>query len=322
MKLLITVPWDEGQLLSVKRAFPEVEFVTALSEEQILQAVTDAEIVFGDLSRRAFLAAGKLRWIQCHGAGVNKLMTIPELIAGDVVVTNTSGAHAATIAEHFFGSLIALTRKLPQLYQAQQRGEWVHWSQWSQQVGGPPLTLSGLTLGVIGFGNIGRAIAERAAAFHMNITAIDLLAVPCPPYLAELWGLERLPHLLSQADVVVVTLPGTPQTENLLNREALALLKPGAYLAVVSRGGIVDEEALAEMLTQGRLAGAVLDVFKTEPLPAHSPLWKAPNLILTPHCSGKSEYTTAAATAIWKENLERYRAGSPLRNVIRKELGF
>lgn len=322
MKLLITVPWDETQLLRVKQTFPSVEITIELAEARVLQAVGDAEVVFGDLSRDAFLAAKKVRWIQCHGAGVNKLVAIPELIASDVTITNTSGAHAPTIAEHFFGTLISLTRKLPELYAAQQREEWIDWSEWTEKIGNRPIGLLGLTLGVIGLGNIGKAIAERAAAFQMKIIAVDIRDVAKPPYLDELWELDNLPQLLKQADVVVVTVPGTPETIGLLNSEALSLMKSTAYLGVVSRGGVVDEDTLASMLVEGRLAGAALDVFKLEPLRGDSPLWKAPNLILTPHCSGKSEYTNAAATSIFMENLERYLAGNPLVNQINKELGF
>ncbi len=322
MKLLITVPWDETQLLRVKQAFPSVEFTTELSEDRIQQAVEDAEVVFGDLTRNAFLKAKKVRWIQCHGAGVNKLVAIPELIESNVSITNTSGAHAPTIAEHFFGTLISLTRKLPELYVAQQREEWVNWSEWTEKIGNRPISLLGLTLGVIGFGNIGRAIAERAAAFQMKIIAVDIREFAKPPYLDELWKLENLSQLLKQADVVAVTVPGTPETAGLLNGEALSLMKPTAYLGVVSRGGVVDEHALADILVKGRLAGAALDVFKSEPLRGDSPLWKAPNLILTPHCSGKSEYTNTAATSIFMENLERYLTGNQLVNQVNKELGF
>ena len=322
MKLLITVPWDDRQLQRIQGTFPQIEFQTALSEDQILAAVGEAEVVFGDLTRAAFLKAANLRWIQCHGAGVNKLVAIPELIAAPVVVTNTSGAHAAAIAEHFFGGLISLTRRLPDLYQAQQRREWVHWSEWAVRIGTPPVSLVGMTLGVVGLGHIGRAIAERAAAFQMRVIAVDLCDVPQPPYLAAFWKVDQLPELLSQADVVVVTAPGTPETANLLSKDRLGRMNPGAYLGVLSRGGIVDEDAVAEMLIAGRLAGAVMDVFEKEPLPAASRLWDAPNLILTPHCSGKSEQTTAAATSIFIENLTCYLARKPLKNVIRKEMGF
>jgi phosphoglycerate dehydrogenase-like enzyme len=322
MKILITVPWDQKQLLRITQAFPQVEFQTALSENLILQTVGDAEVVFGDLSRDAFLKAEKLRWIQCHGAGVNKLVAIPELVASNIPVTNTSGAHAPTIAEHFFGGLISLTRILPELYLAKQRREWASWSKWVDQFGRLPVSLAGMTIGVIGLGNIGRAIAERAAAFQMRVIAVDIWEVPQPSYLAGFWKIDQLARLLEQSDVVVVTVPGTPETANLLSKEMLLLMKPTAYLGVVSRGGIVDEDALAEMLIEGRLAGAVMDVFQKEPLPTQSRLWDAPNLMLTPHVSGKSEQTTAAATSIFIDNLECYLAGKPLKNMVKKEMGF
>ena len=322
MKLLITVPWDAKQLLRIKQAFPNVEFITALSEEEVLRAVGDVEVVFGDLPRKAFLSAAKLRWIQCHGAGVNNLVAIPELIKSDVLVTNTKGAHAPTIAEHFFGTLISLTRKLPDLYIAQLRKEWINWSDWVEKIGSRPIGLVGLTLGVIGLGNIGRAIAERACAFEMKIIAVDINNIPRPHYVSELWKVDHLSHLLEQSDVVAVTIPGTPQTNGLLSKEVLSFMKHTAYLGVVSRGGIVDEEAVAKMLVEGRLAGAAIDVFKKEPLPPDSPLWNAPNLILTPHCCGKSENTTAAATTIFIENLRLYLANEPLSNVVNKEMGF
>jgi phosphoglycerate dehydrogenase-like enzyme len=322
MKLLITVPWDAAQKNRILQAFPDVDFITALTEEKVLQSIGEIDVVFGDLSRNAFLAAKKLRWIQCHGAGVNKLVAIPELLASDVCITNTSGAHAPTIAEHFFGTLISLTRKLPELYMAQKKGEWLNWSEWSEKIGNLPIGLLGLTLGVIGFGNIGRAIAERAVAFQMKVIAVDIREITRPSYLEALWKLGNLPQLLKQSDVVAVTVPGTPETNGLLGKDMLSMMKPTAYLGVVSMGGIVDEEALAGMLIEGQLAGAALDVFIKEPLPGDSLLWKAPNLILTPHVSGKSEYTTAAATLILIKNLENYLAGNPLTNVINKELGF
>lgn len=322
MKLLVTVPWDAAMLEGVRSGYPQVDFHTALATSDIIAAVQDAEIVFGDLNREAYLAARKLRWIQCHGAGVNKLAAIPELMASDVQITSTKGAHAATIAEHFFGILISLTRQLPRLYQAQLRRQWVKWEQWAETIGAAPLGLQGLTLGVIGLGNIGLAIAERARAFGMTVIAVDLRAVPKPDCVSALWMSSGLGDLLRQSDVVVVTVPGTPETNGLLGTETLGLMKPGAYLAAVSRGGIVDEAEVAAMLHDGRLAGAALDVTDIEPLPAASPLWTAPNLILTPHVAGKSANTTAAATEILRDNLARYLAGQPLRNLVDKRLGF
>ena len=322
MKLLVTVPWNAEQLQRVSRSYPQVELCIALTEQAVLEAIPEAEVVFGDISRRVFSAAHRLRWIQCHGAGVNKLVAIPELVASDVLLTNTRGAHAATIAEHFFGMIISLTHQFPKLYAAQLQRAWLHWSDWPDKVGAPPISLQGLTLGIVGFGNIGRAIATRAHGFEMQIIAVDRFPVPLPDYLSEFWLIDEFTELLKRSDVVVVTVPGTPETYRLLSREALSQMKPSAYLCGVSRGGIIDEEALAIMLQEHRLAGAALDVTEIEPLSATSPLWTAPNLILTPHIAGKSETSTTAATTILIENLGHYLAGRPLTNVVDKRLGF
>ncbi|MBK8021906.1 MAG: D-2-hydroxyacid dehydrogenase [Chloroflexi bacterium] len=322
MKLVVTVPWSDEQLNRVGSAFPQVEFCVARTDAEALEAVKDAEIVFGDVSREVFLAAAHLRWIQCHGAGVNKLVSTPELVASEVCVTNTRGAHAVTIAEHFFGMLISLTRQFHPLHLAQQRKEWVNWSQWSQRVGASPISLQHLTLGILGFGNIGRAIASRAHAFQMEIVTADKFDTPRPDYVSAFWPMEDLSAFLGRSDVVVVTVPGTPETHHLLGYDQLSLLRPTAYLCVVSRGGIVDEAALATLLEEGRLAGAALDVAEAEPLPPTSRLWDAPNLIITPHCAGKSEASTCAATDILSENIAHYLAGRPLVNVVDKMLGF
>ena len=218
--------------------------------------------------------------------------------------------------------LICLARQFPKLQQAQQQRKWVNWDEWVEAIGRPPMGLQGMTLGVVGLGNIGTAIAERAQAFGMAVIAVDLRALAKPEYVSALWTLDELSELLERADAVVVTVPGTPETTGMLGKDMLRHMKPSAYLLVVSRGGVVDEEELAAMLQEGRLAGAALDVARTEPLPSHSPLWSAPNLILTPHVAGKSANTTTAATEIFRDNLARYLAGQPLKNLVDKELGF
>ncbi len=322
MKLLVTVPWDAEEFRSVTSRFPHITFCSALTNAQAVAEIGDAEVVFGDFSREVFLAAKQLRWVQCHGAGVNKLVGIPELMASDVQITSTKGAHAPTIAEHFFGLLISLARQFPKLQLAQQRGEWVSWSRWAEEIGRQPIGLQGMTLGIVGLGNIGLAIAARARAFGMTVIAVDIRTLDKPDGVSELWSLDELPRLLSRSDVVAVTVPGTPQTNGMLGKEMLHHMKSGAYLIVVSRGGIVDETALVTMLQECRLAGAALDVTQPEPPPADSPLWSAPNLLLTPHIAGKSANTTAAATEILCANLTRYLAGQPLTNLVDRELGF
>ena len=316
MKLLIIGSWDQNRFAGVKEAFPQVEFIAASKRDEILREIADADAVFGGVTREAFLAAKRLKWIQNTGAGVDRLAPIAELAESDVIVTNTRGAHAATIAEHAFGLLISLARNLPQIFQAQQDHDW------NVRFDNPMVGLSGMTLGMVGLGNIGRAIAKRGYAFDMNVIAIDAHDVPKPDYVTELRLSDGLDDLLRRSDVVAVTTPRTPNTAGLLGEQQLGLMKPTSYLLVVSRGGIVDEDALARMLRDGRLAGAGLDVTATEPLPENSPLWDTPNLLITPHCSGGSAFTSANVIAIFRENLRRYLAGEPLTNLVDLKLGY
>lgn len=316
MKVLITTPRPERYLPGLGTGFPGIEFVVARTPEEEVAGARDAEVVFGHLCRAAYLAARRLRWIQCHGAGVEWLARIPELADSAVLVTNTRGAHAATIAEHTFGLLIALARGFPSLFAAQGR------RVWTRPLERPAVGLAGLTLGVIGLGNIGRAIAARAHAFAMPVVAVDAHDVPRPEHVADLRTLEGVPELLRRSDAVVVTAPLTPQTRGLLGATQFALMKQSAYLLAVSRGGVVDEGALATALRAGGLAGAALDVQEHEPVPPESDLWDVPNLILTPHCSGESRQTTAAELAIFRENLARYGAGQPLTNLVDKGRGY
>ncbi|MBN1580401.1 MAG: D-2-hydroxyacid dehydrogenase, partial [Anaerolineae bacterium] len=181
----------------------------------------------------------------------------------------------------------------------------------------------GSTMGIVGFGAVGRALAARAQAFEMRIIALDLYPTNKPDTVSELWGLDRLEDLLRESDYVVVTVPYTPQTQGMLGAEQLALMKPGAMLVGISRGGIIDQAALAQMLRDGRLAAAALDVFKPEPLPADSELWDLDNLLMTPHIAGGTQFEGRYILDIFRENLKRFLDGDlPLRNQVNKQLGF
>jgi len=316
MKVLIYPYWSQQDVDGMRALFPDIEFIATREHTEAVTKIVDVEVAFGALPRDVFLAGEQLRWIQAHGAGVEWTASIPELIAGDVQVTNTRGAHASTIAEHAFAMLLTFTRGLRQLYPSQQARSWTR-SSGIHFVG-----LSGLTFGVIGLGNIGRAIARRAYGFDMRVIAVDANDVPRPDDVAELWDLDALPTLLAGSDVVAVVTPLTSQTRGMLGAAQLARMKPSAFLLVLSRGGIVDQHALAGMLKEGRLAGAGVDVTEPEPLPSDSDLWDAPNIIITPHCSGASEQTTRKTWDFFKENLRRYLANEPLVNVIDKQRGY
>jgi phosphoglycerate dehydrogenase-like enzyme len=302
MKVLITAPYVHAYLDEWRQEFPQVEFLTGQTPAEVLAKAPEAEVAFGHVSQELFRAAPKLRWIQSGSAGVEWMQAVPELRDSDVIVTNTRGAHATTIAEHTFGMLVFLTRNFAQLYEAQKEHQWMR----PQEIR-PCTGLVGMTMGIVGLGQIGRAIAKR---------------VQQPEYVRELRLLDGLEDLMRRSDVVVIAIPITPETRGMINSSLLQQMKPGSYLMVMSRGGIVDEPTVVQMLREGKLAGAGFDVAAVEPLPPDNELWSAPNVFITPHCSPSSQQTRANVTNIMKENLRRYLAGEPLMNLCDKRLGY
>jgi phosphoglycerate dehydrogenase-like enzyme len=296
---------------------PGLEIARAGTPEEAAREIADADVLYGFPTAELLAAAPKLRWIQSPSAGVEYVARLPELVERDVVLTNTSGAHGPSIGEHVFALLLALTRRLPTCF------AWQRERHWGRVEGyGTCREIRGSTMGIVGFGAIGRGVAQRAVGFELELLAVDIQAVDGDPYLAEVWPPSRLPELLARSHAVVVAAPYTPQTHHLLDAGRLALMRPDAYLIAVSRGGIVDEAALAAALGEGRLAGAALDVAETEPLPADSPLWAAPNLILTPHLAGDSAEKERRCVEILRENLLRFARGEALLNVVDKRLGY
>jgi phosphoglycerate dehydrogenase-like enzyme len=272
--------------------------------------------VYGHVDSECMKAAKNLKWVHSHSAGVDWVLNVPELIESDIVVTNTTGGHAHTISEHTIGMLISLTRGFSYLAKAQQE------HRWGQPLEFTPIGLSGRTMGIVGLGNIGKAIARVANAMHMRVIAVDARSIETPEYVEHCWDLDKLPQLLSESDAVVVTVPFTPQTKDMIGAAEISQMKDASYLVGISRGGIINEPALIDGLQSGKLAGAAVDVTAVEPLPSDSLLWDAPNLIITPHCCGTSEQTFRDVTEFLRLNLRRYLAGEPLVNVIDKRLGY
>lgn len=291
--------------------------ITQTTPDKVLESVSETEVYFGFPSKELLPAAPKLKWIQAASAGVEFVARIPELVESDVILTNTRGAHGPSIGEHTMALLLAMTRHIPESLEQQRRKHWERGRLYrtAREVGG-------MTMGIIGFGALGRGIAQRAQAFEMNLLAVDAQAIPGDPFVEEVWPVSRLDELMEQSDVVVVSAPLTAETRNLIDAGRLAKMKSDAYLVVVSRGGIVNEAALLDALTNHRIAGAALDVVEQEPLPADSPLWDAPNFILTPHLAGASAPKERRVVEIFRENLQRYIAGEPLLNVVDKSRGF
>jgi phosphoglycerate dehydrogenase-like enzyme len=296
---------------------PEVRIVHVETPEDLAREIVDADVLYGFPSSDLLRQGKALRWIQSPSAGVNFLQELPELVESEVLLTNTRGAHGPSIGEHTFALLFALTRRLPECIAAQREHRWAR-----PELYRTSREIRGLTMGIVGYGAIGRAVAQRARGFEMEILAVDTFPDPDAPFVAEAWGMDRLPDLLAQSDVVVIAAPLTAESYHLLDAAALARMKRDAYLIVVSRGGIVDEDALAAALREGRLAGAGLDVTEIEPLAPESPLWDAPNIVISPHTAGDSSEKERRCVEILIENLRRYARGETLVNLVDKRRGY
>ena len=314
--------WNLPRELAGKLAadVAHVKVLSPATREEADALLPEVDVVLGFAVRSAnFARAHRLRWIHSTAASVTGVL-FPELVASDVIVTNAKGLHADAMAEHALAMMLAFTRKLHRARDAQRAHEWAQAVMWEQS---PAIgSLAGGTLGLVGFGAIGAAIAVRARALGMRVLAVRRRPAHDPAPADEQWPASRLRELLPRVDWLVIVAPHTPETERLIGREELALLRADARLMNLGRGALVDEAALIEALRAGRLAGAALDVFDEEPLPPTSPLWDLPEVILTPHTSGLAPRLWERAMEQFEANLRRFIAGAPLENVVDKRAGY
>jgi phosphoglycerate dehydrogenase-like enzyme len=316
MKLVIASPEGEA-FFDLVDAVPGVTAVRALTPEEAEREIVDADAIYGWPTAAMLERAKNLKWVQASSAGVDYLMRVPELVETDIVVTNTRGAHAASIAEHAFGLLLALTRAIPMSL------KWQGERYWGRKEGYRlPREITGSTMGIVGYGQIGRMVAKRAAGFDMNVLAVDVSPGNGDGIVDNVWPVDRLHEMLSQSDAVVLAAPYTKETRHMIDAAALAAMKPDAFLIAVSRGGIVDEDALSDALEAGHLAGVGIDVCETEPLAAEARLWNFPNVLITPHLAGSSWQKERRCVEILVENLGRFQRGEELRNVVDKRAGY
>ncbi|MDB5075356.1 MAG: D-isomer specific 2-hydroxyacid dehydrogenase NAD-binding protein, partial [Chloroflexi bacterium] len=276
----------------------------------------EVDVAFGHFPVTAIVeAAATLRWLHVPSAGVEHLLT-PDMKATNIRVTNSSGVYGVSGAEHVIGQMLMFNRRLAEMYNTQRE------QRWDPETFRSVNKLQGQTIGVVGLGDIGSQIAIRARAFEMHILAIKRSPGARPTFVDQLWGLDRLHDLVAAADHIVIALPLTPETRGIIDGDALSLAKPTAYLYNIGRGVVLDEAALIRCLETGRLAGAGLDVFEEEPLPPHSPLWRLPNVLITPHVGANGPADWADAAEIFAENLERFRKGQQLVNQIDFQRGY
>ncbi|HHX66082.1 MAG TPA: D-2-hydroxyacid dehydrogenase [Chloroflexi bacterium] len=308
----------EQAIPDLQTRYPDIEFAYVDSRDKIADAIGDADVYMGWMNREIFIAAKRLKWVQSSSSGIDYYLAIPELVQSDVLLTSARGTHGACLAESAMGMIFAFTRGIREAMRCQQERVWA-----LREIRGKLVELTGATMGIIGMGATGRALAKRAHAFDARIVGVDLYPDQKPDYVDELWGFDRLDDMLREADYIVVMVPRTPQTIDMIGEREFALMKPTAMLIGISRGGIINESALIRALREGQIAAAALDVCAVEPLPPDNELWTLDNLLITPHIAGGTQHEARYVLDIFYENLERFMQGSlPLRNQIDKARGF
>jgi phosphoglycerate dehydrogenase-like enzyme len=327
-KLLIVVHhefdlWNVPAWFSerLRADFPAVKVEHRSSYEGAEEHLRQCEVLFAfSLRPEQFKLAQNLRWIHTPTAAVHQLL-FPELVGSDVVLSNAREVHGPVVAELVIALMFALAKKIPQAVRLQQKHVWGKSAVWND--GPRPRELAGGTLGLIGVGGIGRAVALMASALGMRVIAVREHSEKEPPQGVDaVYASARIDKVLAQSDFVVVAAPLTETTRGLINAERLAAMRPDAYLINVGRGPHVDEAALAEALRNHRIAGAALDVFDQEPLPPDSLLWDLENLLITPHTGSLTEKLWQRHHAVFSENLRRYLAHEPLLFTVDKQKGY
>lgn len=304
------------QRAAITAAAPGYRLLVTTDGAEMEAALDDVEIAAGEVPHRLIDRAPRLRWYQQWGAGADWLMRDPQAAEKDFVLTNVSGVHAIPISEHILAFLLAFARRLPQAIRRQER------RQWDQLHNSKLFELAGKTMLLIGVGAIGSRTAEVAGALGMRVLGVRHDPSRGAPGVEAMYPPAQLREVLPQADFVVLTLPLTSESRGIIGEAELRAMKPSAYLVNIGRGGTVDEEALIRALQEGRIAGAGLDVFAHEPLPQDSPLWDMDNVIITGHYAGNTPAYDERSLAIFLDNLQRYVAGRPLRNVVDKRMGY
>ena len=351
LRVLIDIPpgsTDEGYFRTALAQFDGRIVVTYADGDAFARALAEAEVVVtGGLTDDQLAQAHQLRWLSSVAAGLDEIVT-PAVLARGVAVTSASGVHGPNIAEHLLAMILMFTRGMPKLFRAQLARRWERDSRGgrsglarppsSREVRNPsqgsdddrsrsdgPGELTGKTLLVVGLGRIGEALAVRARPFGVHVVAVKHdpesrhdMGVGVD----ELLPVAALDEALGRADHVCLTVPLTPATHHLMDARRLGRMRPSAFLYNVSRGAVIDEAALVAALRAGKLAGAGLDVFEEEPLPAGSQLWDLENVILTPHVAGVTPLYYQRTAALFADNLERFLSDRPLANRFQRERGY
>lgn len=334
INVVSTVAFSDNLVEKLAAISPRLNITVheARSADELPEAIGEAEILYAFRALPDPDQAPSLRWVQLHMAGAESILSHPLYTQTEILFTTTSGIHAINMAEYVMAQILAFAHRLPMMSEDQARGVWPS-ERWVRYV---PDELYGKTIGIVGYGSIGRQVARLARTFGMAVLAIKRDAKnptdtnytlpdvgdPEGNLADRIYPPQAIRSFLGECDYVVLAVPLTEETHHLINAEALKAMKETAMLVNVARGAVVDEKALIKALKGGGIAGAALDVFEEEPLPEDSPLWKTPNLIISPHVAGLTPHYHERAAGIFAENLRRYIANQPLVNLVERERGY
>ena len=330
MKLVIHPPIDEARLQKVSEAAGTMRVVNCNSADDARSEITDADAFYGKISPELLAAAEQLRWVQSPTASLEHYL-FPELIEHPCELSNMRGLFSDVIADHVLGYVLCFARNLHTYLRLQDQARWAPIGEDDETTSfttGPSqvrevdrrhLHLADCTLGVVGVGAIGSEICRRAAAFGMTVLGVDPHTKQVAGSVDEVWPTERLDDLLAASDFVVIAAPHTPETFKLFRTPQFEAMRSTAYLINIGRGVIVDLADLTQALQQGQIAGAGLDVFETEPLPAEHLLWSMPNVIITPHIAAASPRVSERHLATLLENIRRFANGESPTTLVNKD---
>lgn len=317
IKVLISFDLSENYVENLRKDFPNVEFLVTDDKEKIIKVIQDVDAVFAfkNFNSEMFRLAKRLKWIHSRIVGVDWLLAIQELAESDVIITCSRGIHPIQASDHAFALILALSRKLHIFMRFQREKKWDRTPAVDE--------LAGKTIGIIGLGAIGTEIARKAKCFGMKVMATKRKPVSPPAFVDELLPTKDLHKLLTKSDFVVLAVPLTPETAEMIGERELRFMKKEAYMINIARGEVVQEEKLIKALKEGWIAGAGLDAFVHEfPLPPESELWDLKNVLITPHIAGETRKYLDKAIPLFRENLKRFLNKQPMINVVDKKVGY
>lgn len=314
--LLCTINFDNENFQKVKAMLPNAEiFLQPQRNELTLEDVMKADIIFGNVPMAYLEKAPNVGWIQLESAGFDEYLNMQR---DDIVITTASGAYGEQISEFVIAGILALQKNMFFYYENQKE------TTWKKQ---PKISgITGSVCVVVGTGDIGSCIAKKMKALGAYVIGVRRSDMKKPEYCDEIYPTDQIDRLLPKADIVTLSLPNTSATHHIINRERLSLMKPSAIIANAGRGNAIDQDALSDALNKGIIGGAFLDVTTPEPLPSDNPLWKAKNVLITPHVSGTWElepgvfYKFKKLIELFQENLDAWQSEKELKNAIDKNL--